>query len=34
MLVEKGKRANGLQRNLAETKQPFSNGVLVLTNLL
>ena len=23
MLAEKGKRTNGLQRNLAETKQPF-----------
>lgn len=34
MLAEKGKTNNGLQRNLAETKQPFPNGVLMLVNLL
>ena len=34
MLAEKGKRTNGLQRNLAETKQPFPNGVLMLVNHL
>lgn len=28
------KRTNGLQRNLAETKQPFPNGELTLVNLL
>ena len=34
MLAEKGKRTNGLQRNLAETRQPFPNGVLMLANPL
>ena len=35
MLAEKGENeTNGLQRNLAETKQPFPNGVLMLVNLL
>ena len=33
-IKKRGKRTNGLQRNLAETKQPFPNGVLMLVNLL
>lgn len=34
ILQKRGKRTNGLQRNLVETKQPFPNGVPMLVNHL